>query len=127
MEVERSGAFSFVAELADRFRAGSVFLTGDAAHRVTPRGGTGMNAAIASAHDLAWKLGWVLRGWSGPALLDTYETERRPVVEHNIARSIDPEGSRRCGWPTKYPSTWAAGSPTSGSRAGRAGSPRSIC
>jgi putative polyketide hydroxylase len=93
--VERIGAFSFVAELADRFREGRVLLAGDAAHRVTPRGGTGMNTAIASARDVAWKLAWVLRGWAGPALLDTYESERRPVVEHNVARSVDPAGSRR--------------------------------
>jgi putative polyketide hydroxylase len=93
--VERVGAFQFIAEIADRFRSGSVFLVGDAAHRVTPRGGTGMNTAIASAHNLAWKLAWVINGWAGPELLDTYETERRPIVEHNITRSIDPAGSRR--------------------------------
>jgi 2-polyprenyl-6-methoxyphenol hydroxylase-like FAD-dependent oxidoreductase len=93
--VERVGAFQFVAEIADRFGSDRVFLVGDAAHRVTPRGGTGMNTAIASAHNLAWKLAWVINGWAGRALLDTYETERRPIVEHNIARSIDPEGSRR--------------------------------
>jgi hypothetical protein len=54
-----------------------------------------MNAAIASAHNLAWKLSWVLRGRAGPRLLDTYEAERRPIVEHNLARSVDPDGSRR--------------------------------
>ena len=73
---------------------GSVFLVGDAAHRVTPRGGTGMNTAIHDGYDLGWKLGWVLRGWAQPALLDTYEAERRPVAEHNVARSADPAGSR---------------------------------
>ncbi len=45
--------------------------------------------------DLGWKLAWVLRGWAGAALLDTYEAERRPVVEHVAARSADPGGSRR--------------------------------
>ena len=45
------------------------FLAGDAAHRMTPRGGTGMNTAIHDAYDLAWKLAWVLRGWAGPGLL----------------------------------------------------------
>lgn len=87
--------FSFVAALADRFRAGRVLLIGDAAHRVTPRGGTGMNMAIGGAANLAWKLAWVLHGWAGDALLDTYERERRPIAEHNIARSLDPRGSRR--------------------------------
>jgi putative polyketide hydroxylase len=89
VSIERTGAFSFAAQLADRFRAGNVFLAGDAAHRVTPRGGTGMNTAICGGHDLGWKLGWVLRGWTGPELLDTYEAERRPIAAHNVARSAE--------------------------------------
>jgi putative polyketide hydroxylase len=93
--IERTGSFTFAAQLADRFRAGNVFLAGDAAHRVTPRGGTGMNTAISAGHDLGWKLGWVLRGWAGSELLDTYETERRPIAAHNVARSADPNGSVR--------------------------------
>ena len=95
MAIERVGSFSFAAQLADRFRSHSTFLVGDAAHRVTPRGGTGMNTAIAGGHDLGWKLGWVLRGWDGPELLDTYESERRPIAAHNVARSADPDGSTR--------------------------------
>jgi putative polyketide hydroxylase len=95
LRIERTGSFSARAEIADRFRRGSAFLVGDAAHRVTPRGGTGLNTAIHSGHDLGWKLAWVLRGWADPAILDTYETERRAVAEHNIARSADPEGSQR--------------------------------
>ncbi|GAA4904576.1 hypothetical protein GCM10023204_06410 [Actinomycetospora succinea] len=83
------------AHLADTFRAGDVFLAGDAAHRVTPRGGTGMNTAFQSGVDLAWKLAWVLRGWADAELLDTYEAERRPVAEHVVTRSTDPDGSRR--------------------------------
>jgi putative polyketide hydroxylase len=87
--------FNFAAEIADRFAEGSAFLIGDAAHRVTPRGGTGMNTAIADGHDLGWKLGWVLNGWAGEELLDTYEAERRPVASHNLQRSIDERGSYR--------------------------------
>jgi 2-polyprenyl-6-methoxyphenol hydroxylase-like FAD-dependent oxidoreductase len=88
-------SFSSAAQLAERFRDRNVFLIGDAAHRVTPRGGTGMNTAIHDGHDLAWKLAWVINGWAGDELLDSYELERRPVAEHNVARSADPEGSRR--------------------------------
>jgi putative polyketide hydroxylase len=95
VSIERVGAFSFAAQLADRFRSGKVFLAGDAAHRVTPRGGTGMNTAIRGGHDLGWKLGWVLRGWAGGDLLDTYEAERRPIATHNVARSADTNGSTR--------------------------------
>src|SRR5262249_4700076 len=74
---------------------GRTFLIGDAAHRVTPRGGTGMNTAIHDGHDLGWKLAWVARGWGADGLLESYELERRPVAEHNVARSADPLGSRR--------------------------------
>jgi putative polyketide hydroxylase len=93
--IERIGCFSFAAQLAERFRAGEAFLVGDAAHRATPRGGTGMNTAIHDGYDLGWKLAWVLRGWANQELLDTYENERRPVAEHNVARSADPSGTGR--------------------------------
>ena len=95
IERTRTGAFTFAAKIAERFRQGNALLVGDAAHRVTPRGGTGMNTAIQSAYDLGWKLAFVLRGWAAPALLDSYEAERRPVAEHNVARSADPKGSFR--------------------------------
>jgi 2-polyprenyl-6-methoxyphenol hydroxylase-like FAD-dependent oxidoreductase len=59
VRILRVGGFGFAAQIADRFREGRVFLVGDAAHRMTPRGGTGMNTAIHAAYDLGWKLGWV--------------------------------------------------------------------
>jgi hypothetical protein len=95
VRIERTGSFTSAAQIADRFRGGRTFLVGDAAHRVTPRGGTGMNTAIHGGHDLGWKLAWVVRGWAGAELLDSYELERRPVAEHNVARSADELGSRR--------------------------------
>jgi putative polyketide hydroxylase len=94
-QIHRITTFTFAAEIADRFAERSAFLIGDAAHRVTPRGGTGMNTAIADGHDIGWKLGWVLNGWAGEDLLDTYEAERRPVASHNLARSVDERGSYR--------------------------------
>jgi len=93
--IERIGTFTFAAQLADRFRLGPAFLVGDAAHQITPRGGTGMNSAVQSAYDIGWKLAWVLRGWAGAHLLDSYEAERRPVAAHNVARSGDPKGGSR--------------------------------
>ena len=94
-DVLRTGEFTFAAQLAERFAARSTFLVGDAAHRVTPRGGTGMNTAIHDGHDLGWKLAWVLAGWASPDMLDSYERERRPVAEHNVARSAQPAGTQR--------------------------------
>ena len=93
--IERIGSFTFAAQMADAYGRDSVFLVGDAAHRVTPRGGTGMNTAIHDGYDLGWKLAWVMRGWAEEDLLDSYESERRPVAEHNVERSADPMGSRR--------------------------------
>jgi putative polyketide hydroxylase len=95
VDIVFSSNFSFAAQLAERFREGDTFLIGDAAHRVTPRGATGMNTAIHDGFDLGWKLAWVLNGWADPGFLDSYEAERRPVAEHNVIRSADPQGSYR--------------------------------
>ncbi len=89
------GAFTFAAQIVERYRDGRVFLLGDAAHRMTPRGGTGLNTAIHDAFDLGWKLAWVLRGWAEFSLLDTYQSERRPVGLHNVARTRNPNGAQR--------------------------------
>ena len=70
--------------IAERYRAGRVFLAGDAAHQLTNSGGFGMNTGIGDALDLAWKLEAALVGWGGPALLDSYEAERRPIGVRNI-------------------------------------------
>jgi 2-polyprenyl-6-methoxyphenol hydroxylase-like FAD-dependent oxidoreductase len=75
----------FVAQAADRVRAARTFLIGDAAHRMPPFGGRGLNTAVADAFGLSWKLAWVLRGWAREALLDTYAEEREPVGRHNLS------------------------------------------
>lgn len=73
--------------LADRYQVGRVFLAGDSAHLVVPTGGLGMNTGAGDASDLAWKLAAVLQGWGGPALLDSYEGERRPVGARAVRAS----------------------------------------
>ena len=93
--IERVSSFAFAAQIADRYRNGRGFVVGDAAHRMTPRGGTGMNTAIQDAYDLGWKLGWLTRSWAGPELLGSYETDRRPVGVHNVDRAGAADGARR--------------------------------
>jgi len=76
-----TGRWDISALIADSFASGRVFLAGDAAHTLPPsRGGYGVNTGIADTHNLAWKLAAVLSGASTPALLDTYDQERRPVA-----------------------------------------------
>jgi 2,4-dichlorophenol 6-monooxygenase len=74
--------------VADRFSQGNVFFIGDAAHRQTPGAGIGLNSGIQDAHNIAWKIALTLRGVAGPRLLDSYEPERRPVVQRNVAWSL---------------------------------------
>jgi 2-polyprenyl-6-methoxyphenol hydroxylase-like FAD-dependent oxidoreductase len=93
--IERVSTFAFAAQISERYRDGRAFLVGDAAHRMTPRGGTGMNTAIQDSFDLGWKLGWVLRGWADATLLDSYDEDRRPVGLHNVERTGDPGGAQR--------------------------------
>jgi 2-polyprenyl-6-methoxyphenol hydroxylase-like FAD-dependent oxidoreductase len=73
--------------LADRYGKGRVFLAGDAVHLMIPTGGLGMNSGVGDAIDLSWKLAAVLQGWGGRKLLPSYEIERRPVGECNVAAS----------------------------------------
>ncbi|USX06806.1 FAD-dependent oxidoreductase [Paraburkholderia fungorum] len=73
--------------LAERFAKGRVILAGDSLHTMSPTGGMGMNTGIQEVIDLGWKLQGLIEGWGGQALLDSYEIERRPVAQRNIAFS----------------------------------------
>lgn len=71
-----------------RYRAGRMFLAGDAAHIHSPVGAQGMNTGIQDAWNLGWKLALVARGAADPRLLDTYEAERWSVG-HFLLRYTD--------------------------------------
>lgn len=73
--------FGNATRLADRYRTGRVLLAGDAAHVHPPLGGQGLNLGIQDAVNLGWKLAAEVDGWAPPDLLDTYESERRPVAD----------------------------------------------
>src|SRR5262249_40875233 len=83
VEVLSDGEWTAAALSAARYRQGPVFLAGDAAHRVPPAGATGVSAAIADVHNLAWQLAAVWRGEAGEALLDPYAAGRGPVGRRN--------------------------------------------
>ncbi|SCE69788.1 rifampin monooxygenase [Micromonospora tulbaghiae] len=72
--------FGDATRLAERYRVGRVFLAGDAAHIHPPLGGQGLNLGIQDAFNLGWKLAATVHGWAPGDLLDTYESERRPVA-----------------------------------------------
>jgi hypothetical protein len=87
--------------LADSYGADRIFLAGDAVHLVIPTGGLGMNSGVGDAIDLSWKLAATLKGWGGPALLASYEIERRQIGERNVEASHHASRGRRA-WRAAY-------------------------
>ena len=78
--IRSTGTWTMTSQTAEVFRRGPLLLIGDAAHRFPHTGGFGLNSGVQDAHNLAWKLAAVLDSGAPDSLLDTYETERRPVV-----------------------------------------------
>jgi rifampicin monooxygenase len=72
--------FGDATRLADSYRTGRVLLAGDAAHVHPPLGGQGLNLGVQDAFNLGWKLAAEINGWAPEGLLDSYQTERRPVA-----------------------------------------------
>ncbi|MEP7765419.1 rifampin monooxygenase [Sanguibacter sp. 25GB23B1] len=72
--------FGDATRLAERYRVGRALLAGDAAHVHPPLGGQGLNLGVQDAFNLGWKLAAEIDGWAPDGLLDTYESERRPVA-----------------------------------------------
>ncbi|RKE22821.1 FAD-dependent monooxygenase [Streptomyces sp. TLI_171] len=83
-----SSTFRISHRLADRYRAGRLFLAGDAAHIHPPTGAQGMNTGIQDAHNLAWKLALAVHGLAADGLLDSYHAERHPVGEEVVGRTV---------------------------------------
>lgn len=89
LEVVSVRDWEMTCEVAERYRSGRMFLVGDAAHRYPPSGGLGLNTGVGDAHNLAWKMAGALQGWAPEDLLDTYDSERRPVANHNANFSLE--------------------------------------
>lgn len=73
---------------AQQYQHGRIFLCGDAAHRIPPTGGMGMNTGIGDAHNLAWKIAYVIQGYADKTLLESYEQERKPLAQTTIDWSV---------------------------------------
>lgn len=80
-DVSWTSTFRVHRRLASSYRCGRVLLAGDAAHVHSPTGGQGMNTGIGDAENLAFKLALVVDGHAEPALLESYEAERRPIAQ----------------------------------------------
>ncbi|MFI8852971.1 FAD-dependent monooxygenase [Streptomyces sp. NPDC053499] len=80
-------SFTDASRLATEYRKGRILLAGDAAHIHLPAGGQGLSVGVQDAANLGWKLAAVATGRSGPALLDTYHTERHPVGERVLTNT----------------------------------------
>jgi len=80
IEIWRWAVYRFRAAVAERWQQHRVFLLGDAAHQMPPFLGQGLCAGIRDAVNLAWKLVAVLRQGVDAALLESYQSERRPHV-----------------------------------------------
>ncbi|MGF2213355.1 bifunctional 3-(3-hydroxy-phenyl)propionate/3-hydroxycinnamic acid hydroxylase [Streptomyces albidoflavus] len=88
IEVLRATVYSHHVRFATRFRAGRVFLAGDAAHAMPPWIGQGMAAGVRDVANLCWKLDAVLRGELPGSVLDSYEAERKPHVKEVTRRAV---------------------------------------
>ena len=72
---------------APTYSVGRVLCGGDAVHRHPPSSGLGSNTSVQDAHNLAWKLAYVVKGYAGLDLLDSYTLERAPVGKQIVARA----------------------------------------
>jgi 3-(3-hydroxy-phenyl)propionate hydroxylase len=88
LEIERRSVYRFHARCCESFQKGRAFLVGDAAHITPPFIGQGLVAGLRDVANLCWKLAWVTRGHASPALLATYDEERRPHAKQMISLAV---------------------------------------
>ncbi len=86
------------ADVAEKFQDDRVFIIGDAAHLMPPNGGFGGNTGIHDAHNLAWKLAQVIQGRAHARLLESYESERKPVARFTVEQAFARYVARTAPW-----------------------------
>ena len=87
VELVRSSTWYVNQQHATHYSKGRVFCGGDAVHRHPPSSGLGSNTCMQDAFNLAWKLAFVVKGYAGPGLLESYSDERAPVGKQIVARA----------------------------------------
>jgi 3-(3-hydroxy-phenyl)propionate hydroxylase len=97
LEVLNTITYRVHHRVASQWRSGRVFLTGDAAHLITPMWALGLNTGVLDAINLPWRLAWVLRGWADDSLLDGYEREQRPLAVHGSGEMAEAARKRMGG------------------------------
>ncbi|MDR3466874.1 MAG: FAD-dependent monooxygenase [Xanthobacteraceae bacterium] len=111
LEVLNTVTYRVHHRIATQWRSGRVFLTGDAAHLITPMWALGLNTGVLDAINLPWRLAWVLRGWADDSLLDGYEREQRPLAAHGSGEMAEAARRRMDGDSTSttamFGSDWA--------------------
>jgi 3-(3-hydroxy-phenyl)propionate hydroxylase len=88
LSITRHIVYTFECRLAQTWRKGPALIGGDAAHTMPPYLGQGACSGIRDAANIAWKLDLVLSGKASPALLDTYEVERKPQVTNIMKTAL---------------------------------------
>jgi 4-hydroxyisophthalate hydroxylase len=101
-EFEHLSLWNMRVAIAERYRAGRVFIAGDAAHSHPPYGGFGLNNGLEDAVNLGWKLAARLEGWGGEALLDSYGLERQPVIRETADEFISARIRRDAAFLERY-------------------------
>lgn len=88
-ELESGHNLFYYDQIATEFHKDRVFIAGDAAHMIPPNGGHNLNLGIGDVTNLGWKLAAVLQGWGAPALLDSYDPERREILFRTRDEALD--------------------------------------
>ena len=95
VEVLSLGFWKLNATVVERLVAGRILFCGDAAHQFPPTGGLGVNTGVQGMHNAMWKLAYCVQGRAGWELLESYNTERRPVAQRITEQSV--QNSRNVG------------------------------